>query len=262
MTESNKVALVTGAADGLGAGAADRLVRDGWAVLLFDRNPLVVDTAEKLRKTYSARQEAVTAQVGDVTSSEDLTSAIGQLQSTHGQVDLAVANAGVASEGVDLCDVAADEFLRVTQVNLFGVYLTCHVAGKVMREQGHGSLITTSSIFGVQPVAGAAAYCASKAGVIALTKTMALEMAPYGVRVNSIAPGYMRTEMQWGAIRQKAELSGRSFEEERQKVVDLLPIGRHGEPDDFGAAVAFLASDDAGYITGHTLGVTGGVVNW
>lgn len=262
MTTSKKVALVTGAADGLGAGAANRLVRDGWAVLLFDRNPEVIETADQLRDTHAAARETVVGHVGDVTSTEDLNKAVEQLQSLYGRVDLAVANAGVASEGVDVCDMGAEEFLRVTHINLFGAYLTCHVAGKVMRSQGNGCLITTSSIFGVEPVAGAAGYCASKAGVIALTKTMALEMAPYGVRVNSIAPGYMRTAMQWGAIRHKAEVSGRSFDEERQKVVSLLPLGRHGEPDEFGAAVVFLASDDASYITGHTLGVTGGVVSW
>lgn len=262
MTANPKVALITGAADGLGSGAADRLVRDGWAVLLFDRNPQVVETADRLRADHAAESDRVMGRVGDVTSREDLEDAVSQLRVLHGGLHLAVANAGVSGEGTDVCDVTAEDFLSVTQVNLFGVYLTCHVAGRLMREQGFGSLITTSSIFGVEPVAGAAAYCASKAGVIALTKTMALELAPYGVRVNSIAPGYMRTEMQWAAIRQKAEISGRTFDEERQKVVGMLPIGRHGEPDDFGAAVAFLASDDASYITGHTLGVTGGVVNW
>ena len=262
MTENARVALVTGAADGLGAGAANRLVRDGWTVLLFDRNPQVMETADRIRAEHAAEAGSVIGRIGDVTSHEDLDDAVNEAVTRDGRLDLAVANAGVSGEGTDVCDLTAEQFASVTQVNLFGVFLTCHVAGKVMREQRFGSLITTSSIFGVEPVAGAAAYCASKAGVIALTKTMALELAPYGVRVNSIAPGYMRTEMQWGAIRQKAELSGRTFEEERQKVVDMLPIARHGEPDDFGAAVAFLASNDASYITGHTLGVTGGVVNW
>jgi NAD(P)-dependent dehydrogenase (short-subunit alcohol dehydrogenase family) len=257
-----RVALVTGAADGLGAGAADRLLRDGWSVLLFDRNPLVLQTATELAEKHRIDGDRATGQVGDVTSAEDLEQAVAELDHRHGRLDLAVANAGISGEGVDVCDVPPEDFLNVTQVNLFGVYLTCHIAGRRMRDQGHGSLITTSSIFGVEPVPGAAAYCASKAGVIALTKTLALEMAPHGVRVNSIAPGYMRTEMQWAAIRQKAEVSGRSFDEERLKVVDMLPLGRHGEPQDFGAAVAFLASDDADYITGHTLGVTGGVVNW
>jgi NAD(P)-dependent dehydrogenase (short-subunit alcohol dehydrogenase family) len=257
-----KVALVTGAADGLGAGAADRLLRDGWAVLLFDLNPAVSKTADMLREKHDVPRELVMAEVGDVTSVEQVTAAVIDLTARHGRIDLTVANAGVAGEGVPIYDMTPDDFLRVTQVNLFGVYLTCHVAAARMKEQGSGSLITTSSIFGVEPVAGAAAYCASKAGVIALTKTMALDLAPYGVRVNSIAPGYMRTEMQWEAIRQKAELSGRSFNDERLEVVGMLPLARHGEPSDFGAAVAFLASDDASYITGHTLGVTGGVVNW
>lgn len=255
------VALITGAAGGLGAGAAERLVSDGWAVLLFDRNPDVAKTARRL-EDVSASGGTAWSHVGDVATAADLEAAVDRLRSEFGGIDLAVANAGIAREGVDLCDVSDDDFMHVMTVDLFGVYLTCRVAGRPMREQRSGCIITTSSIFGVEPVRGAAAYCASKAGVIALTKTLALEMAPYGVRVNSIAPGYMRTEMQWAAIRQKAEASGASFQDERQKVVDGLPLARHGEPDDFAGAVAFLASDDASYITGHNLGVTGGVVRW
>jgi NAD(P)-dependent dehydrogenase (short-subunit alcohol dehydrogenase family) len=257
-----RVALVTGAADGLGAGAATRLVRDGWVVLLFDRDSRVTQTAERIRAEHGAPFDTVLPRVGDVTSEEDVTAAVSVLESQFDRLDLAVANAGVTGEGIELCDVTLADFDRVIGVNLLGVYLTCRAAGRKMREARSGCIITTSSIFGVEPVPGAAAYCASKAAVIALTKTMSLEMAPYGVRVNSIAPGYMHTEMQWQAIRNKAEVSGRSFEDERQEIVDFVPMGRHGEPADFGGAVAFLASEDAAYITGHTLGVTGGVVNW
>lgn len=260
--DGRKVAFITGAADGLGAGAATRLVRDGWAVLMFDRNPTVVETADALRASENVDRDTVLGHVGDVASEDDISSALSRLGDKFQGLDLALANAGVAAEGVDLCDVASDDFNRVIEVNLYGVYLTCRAAGEIMRKQGAGCIVTTSSIFGVEPVAGASAYCASKAAVIALTKSMSLEMAPHGVRVNSIAPGYMRSEMQWEAIRRKARDSGRTFEEERLRTTQLVPLGRHGEPDDFAGAVAFLASDDASYITGHTLGVTGGVVSW
>lgn len=257
-----KVALVTGAADGLGAGAASRLVREGWMVLLFDRNPKVVETAERITNEHQTSTGSVLTFVGNVASEQDVSTAFSTLDGQFHRIDLVVANAGVSGEGTDLCDVDLDDFDQVLAVNLRGVFLTCRAAAREMRKARSGSIITTSSIFGIEPVPGAAAYCASKAAVIALTKTMARELAPYGVRVNSIAPGYMHTEMQWKAIQQKAAQSGRSFEDERRLIVDFIPMGRHGTPDDFGAAVAFLASEDAAYITGHTLGITGGVVNW
>ena len=149
---------------------------------------------------------------------------------------------------------------KIVDVNYRGVFLTCKYAGRVMREQGSGNIITVSSIFGQEPYPRVAAYSGSKAGVIALTLAFALEMAPHNVRVNTIAPGYMATEMQWEGLRQRADHAGISFEEERQRVWDLVPLGRHGTPEDMGALVAFLASDDAAYITGVTLGLAGGVV--
>jgi NAD(P)-dependent dehydrogenase (short-subunit alcohol dehydrogenase family) len=129
-----------------------------------------------------------------------------------------------------------------------------------MRTAHRGSIVTISSIFGQDPFPRTAAYSATKAGVIALTQALALELAPYGIRANSIAPGYMATEMQWAGLRARAAHAGISFDAERQRVAAMVPLGRHGTPDDVGAAVAFLASADAAYITGHTLGVHGGVV--
>ena len=259
---TRKVAFITGGADGLGAGAARRLFQDGWAVHLFDRNPLVLETVREINLEDSAKGGVVTGQVGDVVSETDLESAHEFIKEKHGRLDLSLANAGIAGEIYDLVDIEIQEFRRIIDINLTGVYLTCKFAAKIMREQRSGSILITSSIFGVEPVKGAAAYCASKAAVIALSKSLCLELAPFGVRVNNIAPGYMRTEMQWQAIKDKATLSGRTFDEERLAIVSSLPIARHGEPSDFGAAVAFLTSDDASYITGNTLGLTGGVVRW
>ena len=145
-------------------------------------------------------------------------------------------------------------------MNYRGVFLTCKYAGAVMRRQGSGCIITVSSIFGQEPYPRVAAYSGTKAGVIALSQAFAVEMAPHSVRVNSIAPGYMATEMQWEGLRQRAAHAGITFEEERQRVWDLVPLGRHGSPKDMGALVAFLASDEAAYITGATFTLAGGVV--
>lgn len=259
---SRKVAFITGGADGLGAGAARRLYTDGWTVHLFDKNPLVLETVKKINGESNPNNGLVTGQIGDVLSESDLESAHDFIEANYGKLDLSVANAGIAGEIDDLVDVELQEFRRVIDVNLIGVYLTCKYAAKIMRRQKSGSIVMTSSIFGVEPVKGATAYCASKAAVIALSKSLCLELAPFGVRVNNIAPGYMRTEMQWQAIRDKAVISGRSFDDERKGVTANLPIARHGEPSEYGAAVAFLASEDASYITGNTLGVTGGIVRW
>jgi NAD(P)-dependent dehydrogenase (short-subunit alcohol dehydrogenase family) len=257
-----KVAFITGGADGLGSGAGKRLVDDGWNVLLFDINPLVIETAKNLNGSSSEGGGSAIAIVGDVTKENDLSEAFAFLEKQYGRLDLVVANAGIGGKVKDLFEVDITDFRAIIDVNLIGVYLTCKFASKKMREAKSGSIVITSSIFGVEPVKGAGAYCASKAAVIALSKSLALELAAFGVRVNNIAPGYMHTEMQWQAIRDKAEVSGRTFEDERQNVVDFLPLGRHGEPSDYGAAVAFLASNDSSYITGNTLGVTGGVVRW
>lgn len=259
---TRKVAFITGGADGLGAGAARRLFHDGWAVHLFDRNPLVLETVREINLEDNPTDGVVTGQVGDVVSETDLENAHDFIKEQYGRLDLSLANAGIAGEINDLINIKLQEFERVIAINLTGVYLTCKFAAKIMCEQRSGSILITSSIFGVEPVKAASAYCASKAAVIALSKSLCLELAPFGVRVNNIAPGYMRTEMQWQAIRDKATLSGKTFDEERLAVVSSLPIARHGEPSDFGAAVAFLASDDATYITGNTLGITGGAVRW
>lgn len=259
---AQKVAFITGGADGLGEGAARRLFQDGWAVHLFDINPKVHETINEIKLGQNPNGGVISGQIGDVTSESDLLSAHNFIEAEYGRLDLSVANAGIAGEIDDLVNVELAEFRRVIEINLIGVYLTCKFAAKKMQAQKSGSIVITSSIFGVEPVKGATAYCASKSAVIALSKSLCLELAPFGVRVNNIAPGYMRTEMQWQAIRDKAQISGRSFDEERLAVVGFLPIPRHGEPSDFGAAVAFLASSDSSYITGHTLGVTGGIVRW
>ncbi len=267
MKESRKVALITGGADGLGAGAARRLFKDGWVVILFDQNPLVIETAKTLGdfpKSPSLNQEdgLALSHVGDVTNELDLKKVFDFIETNYGRIDLVVANAGIAGVVEDLAITSNISFDQIISVNLFGVFLTCKFASEKMIAAKSGCIITTSSIFGVEPAKGASVYSASKAAVIALCKSLALELAPYGIRVNSIAPGYMRSEMQWQMIRDRSAKSGLSFDEERLKIVELLPLGRHGEPDDFAGAVAFLASDDASYITGHTLGVTGGIVRW
>ena len=253
-------AFVTGAARGLGEGIVRRLAKDGWSVLMTDVNSSIHETAATLIDELGLPADRVIAAEHDV-SSADVTEAMVDLAvERFGGIDLAVANAGIGGVEVDLIDLEVAEFDKVVNVNFRGVFLTCKYAGRVMREQGSGSIVTVSSIFGQEPYPRVASYSGSKAGVIALTLAFAQEMAPHKVRVNTIAPGYMATEMQWEGLRQRAAHAGISFEEERQRVWDLVPLGRHGTPEEMGALVAFLASDDAAYMTGVTLGLAGGVV--
>lgn len=255
-----KSALVTGAARGLGEGIVRRLAQDGWSIMMTDISPAVHETAAKIIGDTGIAAERIGAEVHDVSSAERTTELVAAAVDRFGGLDLAVANAGAGGVEVDLVDLNVEDFEHILNVNYRGVFLTCKYAGQVMREQGSGNIITVSSIFGQEPYPRVATYSGAKAGVIALTLAFALEMAPHNVRVNTIAPGYMATEMQWEGLRQRAEHAGITFEEERQRVWDLVPLGRHGTAEEMGALVAFLASDDAAYITGVTIGLAGGVV--
>ena len=253
-------AFVTGAARGLGEGIVRRLAQDGWSVLMSDISPSVHETAVKIIADIGISSERLIAEEHDVASAERSAELVASAVDRFGGLDLAVANAGTGGVEVALVDLNVEDFEHIVDVNYRGVFLTCKYDGRVMREQGSGNIITVSSIFGQEPYPRVATYSGSKAGVIALTLAFALEMAPYNVRVNTIAPGYMATEMQWAGLRQRAAHAGISFEEERQRVWDLVPLGRHGTPEEMGALVAFLASDEAAYITGATIGLAGGVV--
>lgn len=259
-TTKPKRAFVTGAARGLGEGIARRLVQDGWSVLMSDINSSVHETARKIIADTGISSDRLIAEEHDVVSAERTAELVGAAVDRFGGLDLAVANAGTGGVEVDLVDLAVEDYEHIVDVNYRGVFLTCKYAGRVMRKQGSGNIITVSSIFGQEPYPRVATYSGTKAGVIALSLAFALEMAPHNVRVNTIAPGYMATEMQWEGLRQRAAHAGITFEEERQRVWDLVPLGRHGTPEEMGALVAYLASDEAAYITGVTLGLAGGVV--
>lgn len=257
---TGRAALVTGAARGLGEGIARRLAKDGWSVLMADADSRVGETASALGAALELPPGRLLPRVTDVADVIQIDSAVQAAVDRFAGLDLAVANAGIGGVETDLVDLEPSDFDAIVAVNLRGVYLTCRAAARVMRTVRQGSIVTISSIVGQDPLPRAAAYSATKAGVIALTQALALELAPYGVRANGIAPGYMATEMQWAGLRARAAHSGVSFEAERERVVAMLPLARHGTPDDVGAAVAFLASADAAYITGHTLGVHGGII--
>jgi NAD(P)-dependent dehydrogenase (short-subunit alcohol dehydrogenase family) len=235
-----KVAIVTGGASGIGRAIAERIVVDGGHVVVGDIQE------DALRAVADALGEACAVVRCDVTV-EDGPAALAALAvERFGRLDVAVANAGggVASP---IVDHSLADWQQVLDVTLTGTFLTVKAAARVMADGG--SIVAIASLNAVQPARRMAAYCAAKAGVVALVDVAALELGARRIRVNAIAPGLIRTpatEALWG-------LPGMV-----ESYRDNTALGRHGMPDDIAAAVAFLASDDAAFITGTTLLVDGG----
>jgi NAD(P)-dependent dehydrogenase (short-subunit alcohol dehydrogenase family) len=246
---SGKVALVTGAASGLGAATARRLANDGAAVLLTDRDLAGEDIAASI---VSAGGKAV-FRLHDVTSHPDWAAAVEHAVQDFGRLDILVNNAGVAGGRHELMDHSYDAWRQILAVNLDGVFLGLRHAGPRMAASGGGSVINLSSILGKVGMAGAAAYCASKGGVTLLTKAAALEWAPLGIRVNSVHPGFIDTPMVSNALAEREDGN-----EMRVALMTAHPVGRFGIPREIADAIAFLASDEASFITGAEIVVDGG----
>ena len=256
-------AIVTGAARGLGAAIAGRLARDGADVVLLDVSADVTATAERLGSTGDAKArpgQVALGLVADVSDERACAAAVDRAVSAIGGVDVLVNNAGIGGPDTDVTGTSLTEFRRVLDVNLTGTFLMCRAVAKVMIGQGSGgAIVNLGSVFGQQGVAGGAGYCASKAAVALLTHSLALELAPRGIRANTIAPGNMATEMHWDELRSRAARSGTGFDEQVEMVKASVPLGRHGTGNDIAGTVAWLVSPDASYVTGQTIGVNGGI---
>jgi NAD(P)-dependent dehydrogenase (short-subunit alcohol dehydrogenase family) len=251
--------IVTGGARGLGERIAARLVDDGGDVALFDVDEGVETTAARLQDGSSVG-EVVVARC-DVSDEAAVETSVTQVRDRFGGIDLLVNDAGIGGPSTPVVDTELEAFRRVIDVNLIGAFLMARACARVMAEGGRGgSIVNIGSIFGQQGVANGAAYCVSKGGLALLTHSLALELAPHGIRVNTVAPGNMLTEMHLDDLRVAAAERGTSLEAEVERVRTSIPLGRHGDGDDVSGAVAWLASDDASYVTGQTIGVNGGVV--
>lgn len=249
-TEAPRVAIVTGAGRGIGAAIAARLRVDGWSVMASDVTPPSVPSYDS----------GATYRQCDVSSPDAVAELVDATSSTFGRVDAVVNNAGVGGPSGAVVDSSPVEFMAVLEVNLLGPFLLARAAAPLMIDGRRGGrIVNIGSLFGQQAVAGGAAYCASKAGVAALTQSLALELAPAGITVNTVAPGNMWTAMHAEELAARAARSGRTAEEEREVVRRSIPLGRHGTGDDVAGAVAWLLGDDASYVTGQTISVNGGV---
>ena len=247
---AGKVALVTGGASGLGAESARRLAREGAAVLLTD---LAVEAGEAVAQEINEAGGRAAFLTHDVTSEEDWARVVAGAVKRFGRLDVLVNNAGISGGPSELMTHTLEDWRRILSVNLDGVFLGMRYAGPAIAAAGGGSVINLSSILGKVAMAGAAAYCASKGGVLLLTKAAALEWAPLHIRVNSIHPGFIDTPMVSGAIRRSE-----NGNEMREMIISRHALGRLGEPREIADAVVFLASDESSFMTGSELVVDGG----
>jgi len=250
-------AIVTGAARGLGEGIARRLVEDGGDVALLDAIDEVEETAAALA---AGADGSVVGLRCDVADEAAVAAVVAEAVERLGGVDLLVNCAGIGGPGEPLAEVATEAFKRTLDVNLTGSFLMARAVAPALIAQRCGSIVNIGSIFGQQGVPFGAAYSASKGGVTLLTHSLALELAPHGVRVNAVAPGHMESVMHFDELRERARRAGTTFEQEVEKARAIVPLGRHGTGADVAGAVVWLASEDASYVTGQTINVNGGLL--
>ncbi|HEX4182449.1 MAG TPA: glucose 1-dehydrogenase [Caulobacteraceae bacterium] len=243
-----KVVIVTGAASGLGAASARRLAEEGARVMLTDR---AVDAGEAVAEAIRASGGKAMFMTHDVASEGDWQAVVSGTRDAFGRVDVLVNNAGVGG-GSPLMEMSLNDWRSMLSVNLDGVFLGMRCVGPSMAASG-GSIINLSSILGKVAQAGAAAYCASKGGVLMLTKSAAVEWAPLRIRVNSIHPGYIDTPMVANALH-----NAENGNELRDLIISRHPLGRLGLAGEIAEGVVFLASDESSFMTGAELVIDGG----
>ena len=240
----DRVAIVTGASRGIGRSIALALAAKGATIVAVDMDQATTDAVVAELQAAGAKALAV---VGNVTVSADVERMIDAATEAFGRVDILVNNAGITRDGL-LMRMKDEDWDAVLNVNLKGAFLCTRAAFKVMSKQRYGRIINIASIVGQMGNAGQANYCASKAGLIGLTKSNARELAKRSITVNAVAPGFIATAMT-DALSEKV----------RDELTAQIPLERLGSAEDIANAVVFLAGEQSGYITGHVLSVNGGM---
>lgn len=257
MLLKDKKAVITGGAQGLGQALAERLLQEGCQVLLADiQEQLIAKTVKELRTTFG---DKVAGKVCDVTVEADVVSLVDRAIRGWGALDIFVANAGILISGA-LTEFDVEEWRKVIEVDLVGQMICMKHALKVMARQKRGSFIQINSKSGKKGSFKNSAYAAAKFGGIGLVQSAALEMAPLGVRVNAVCPGNLLDSPLWvnKLFKEYARNQGLTEEQVRQKYIDQVPMGRGCTYADIANVVVFLASEQASYMTGQAINVTGG----
>ncbi len=240
-----RVALVTGASRGIGRAIAVALAKDGAHVIVNYNGSEAA--AEETGKMIEEVKGSYTLSKFNVANFEETEAAMKALIAEYGRLDILVNNAGITKDGL-LMKMSEEDFDAVIDVNLKGTFHTIKVASRQMMKQRYGRIVNLSSVSGVMGNAGQANYSSSKAGVIGLTKSVARELASRGITSNAVAPGFIATDMTAAMPETVLETASKQ-----------IPLGYIGKPEDIAAAVSFLASEQAGYITGQVLCVDGGM---
>jgi NAD(P)-dependent dehydrogenase (short-subunit alcohol dehydrogenase family) len=243
---SGKVAIVTGSGGGIGQATARRFAAEGAHVWVTDINGVA---AEETVRGIKAKGGAATAMLVDVSKGQDLTALIRNVDAAHGRADILVNNAGILVRG-EVRQLSDAEWTKLREVNLDAILRLCRDALPLLRKGHSPSIINISSIMAHRGLRPLAAYTATKGAVTALTKGLAVEYAPFNIRVNSIAPGYVETAITDRLLK---------LPPVKQALIDKTPMGRLGQPEDLVGAAVFFASDDSLYCTGSELAVDGGM---
>lgn len=244
---TGRVAIITGASSGIGRAAAVAFARAGARVVGAGLDP--DKGAETIRLVEEAGGEGIFVEA-DVTRADQVERMVAAAVETYGRIDYGFNNAGIGGESAPAADLTEDDWRRVIDINLTGVWLCMKAEIPRMLERGGGAIVNTSSVLGLVGIAGSAAYVASKHGIIGLTKAAALDYAKQGIRINAISPGFIETPM-IGATPYTAR-------EALAPMIELEPIGRLGQPREVADAVVWLCSDQASFVTGSAMVVDGG----
>ena len=244
MRLTDKVAIITGSAQGIGLATALRFAAEGARVVVSDIGQQRVDQA--VAAIVAQGGQAIGAVV-DVTDRLAIDAMVAKVKTTWGRIDVLINNAGITKDA-RLAKMSSAQFDAVIAVNLKGVFECTQAVAETMTAQGSGSIVNASSVVGLYGNFGQTNYAATKAGVIGFTKTWARELGPKGVRVNAVCPGFVMTP-----------ILDTVPEAVKQKMIEKVPLGRLGRPEEIAAVYAFLASDDSSYMNGAVLEVSGGI---
>ena len=252
MRFQNKVALVTASASGIGKATAEILAREGAHLVAADLNP---DSLSNLSKSIKAEGGTITTKEVNVLEEEPVKNLVDSLITDLGKIDILVNAVGgstiIQNSSASVDNLPFDDWNKVLDFNLRGTFLCTHEVVKHMKRQGNGKIVNISSDAAHSLGEPSSAYVAAKAGIMAFTKKVAKESGPYGVTCNAIAPGMTLSERIQPRWAQRSE-------EQRQIIIDQIPLGRLSQPEDQAKVIAFLASEDANYVTGVTIDTSGG----
>ena len=254
---AGKIAVITGAARGLGQGTAETLANHGVHVVIADISPEVHETFQTIKKAHPENEGY--AQEVDVTNEDAVRELVEDVVKKFGRLDIMVNNAAMHLHEGMVADMDVEIIDRIFAVNFKGIFFGCKYAARQMREQQSGAIINLGSYGGKLGFPGYAAYCSSKGAVHTLTISLAREMAPFHVTVNALCPGLAATEMHWSFMRTEAKTRGITFDELKDEELKTIPLGRYATGQDMAGTIMWLATEGGSYVTGQLLNLNGGL---